>query len=82
MQWETAAETELNGNKRTTLDVYLNWTPGRSSWIILAGMGIRTQAIYVALPILLFWAFSNPISMWLNRPSRGPRKQTIAKDNR
>jgi len=27
LQWETAAEAELAGDKRTTLDIYLNWTP-------------------------------------------------------
>ncbi|HEX8813524.1 MAG TPA: glycosyl transferase, partial [Terracidiphilus sp.] len=27
LQWETAAEAELHGYRRTMLDVYLNWTP-------------------------------------------------------
>jgi hypothetical protein len=35
LQWETAAEAELAGDKRTTLDIYLNWTPGSAS----AGLG-------------------------------------------
>ncbi len=27
LEWETAAEAELAGDKRTMLDIYLNWTP-------------------------------------------------------
>ena len=27
LEWETAAEAELAGEKRTMLDIYLNWTP-------------------------------------------------------
>ncbi len=76
LQWESAAETELNGNKRTALDVYLKWTPALVVGSFLLIWASRREAIYAALPILVLWAFSNSIAMWLNRPSRAPRRQT------
>jgi cyclic beta-1,2-glucan synthetase len=75
LQWESAAETELNGNRRTTLDIYLKWTPALAMGLFPLVWMSRREAIYAALPILLLWAFSNPIALWLNRPSRAPRKQ-------
>jgi cyclic beta-1,2-glucan synthetase len=81
LQWETAAETELNGNRRSTLDIYLKWTPALALGLFLLVWMIRREAIYAALPILLLWAFSNPIAVWLNRPSRAPRKQ-VSERNR
>ena len=27
LQWETAAQAEIGGHKRTWLDAYLDWTP-------------------------------------------------------
>ena len=38
LQWETAAEAELAGDKRTTLDIYLNWTPAARAGSISAGL--------------------------------------------
>jgi cyclic beta-1,2-glucan synthetase len=75
LEWETAAEAELAGEKRTMLDIYLNWTPvvalGLAGFVEL----VNRRALGAALPILLLWAFSKPISLWLNRPPRAPRRQ-------
>src|SRR5258707_6989158 len=38
------------------------------------------RAFFAALPILLLWACSKWISMWLNLPSRALRSETSDKD--
>jgi cyclic beta-1,2-glucan synthetase len=75
LQWETAAEAELAGDKRTTLDIYLNWTPALALGLFLFVWLVRPGALLAALPILLLWALSKPVSLWLNRPPRAPRKE-------
>ncbi len=80
LQWETAAEVELAGDKRTVLDIYLNWTPALALGLFVLLWFVRSRALPVALPILLLWACSKPISLWLNRPPRAPRKQASEAD--
>ena len=81
LQWETAAEAELAGDKRTTLDIYLNWTPVLALGVFLLVWLVRRGALAAALPILLLWAISKPMSVWLNRPPRAPRKETSDRDH-
>jgi len=80
LQWETAAQAELSGYKRTVLDIYLSWTPALACGIFLWLWFERRGAVLAALPILLLWACSKPISLWLNRPPRSPRKPESEKD--
>jgi hypothetical protein len=80
LQWETAAEAELSGFRRTALDTYLNWTPALAIGVFLLVWFVRREAILPALPILLLWACSKPIALWLNRPARAPRKQASESD--
>lgn len=80
LQWETAAEAELAGSKRTTLDIYLNWTPVLALGSFLLVWLMRPSALLAAAPVLLLWACSKPVSSWLNRPPRAPRKQASERD--
>jgi hypothetical protein len=80
LQWETAAEAELAGDKRTTLDIYLNWTPALALGLFLLVWLVRPGAVLASLPILLLWAFSKPVSLWLNRPPLAPRKEMSDRD--
>jgi cyclic beta-1,2-glucan synthetase len=82
LQWETAAEAELAGSKRTTLDIYLNWTPALALALCLLVWLIRPTALPAASLILLLWAFGKPVSSWLNQPPRAPRKETSERDRR
>jgi len=43
---------------------------------------VHRGALPAALPILFLWACSKPVSLWLNRPPRAPRKQASEKDRR
>jgi len=80
LQWETAAEAEIAGDKRTTLDIYLNWAPALALGLFLLLWLVRPGALAAALPVLLLWACSKPVSLWLNRPPRAPRKQASEDD--
>jgi hypothetical protein len=82
LQWETAAQAELAGYKRTVLDIYLDCAPALAAGLFLLIWLVRRPALPAALPILLLWAFSKPLSLWLNRPSRAPRKQISAAEQR
>lgn len=80
LEWETAAEAEAGGAKRTPVDRYLNWMP-----IIAIVLGIiifylRRPAFEAALPILILWAASKLVSTWLNRPPRLSRSEVSDKD--
>jgi hypothetical protein len=79
LQWETAAQAELAGYKRTILDIYLDSTPLLAIGLLFLIWAVHREAVLAALPILLLWAFSKPISIWLNRPPRAPRKELAQK---
>jgi hypothetical protein len=80
LEWETAAEVELGTARRTPVDTYLNWTPLLALAIGILVAVFQRQALIVAVPILLLWALSKPIAMWLNRPSIPVRNQVPEKD--
>jgi cyclic beta-1,2-glucan synthetase len=76
LEWVTAAQEEQDSQRRTTLDAYLDWTPvlafalGAIVWLM------RGRAVFAALPILLLWAASKPISVWLNRSPHTRRQKS------
>jgi cyclic beta-1,2-glucan synthetase len=82
LQWETAAEAEIGGYKRTRLDSYLDWTPALALGLGLLVWFGRRSALPAALPILLLWASSKLLSQWLNQPARGLRRDVPEKDER
>ena len=70
LEWETAYQSELQHTRRTPIDRYLAFMPlltAAAGVLVWAGAG-RHSAILFALPILILWALSNPITIWLNRP--------------
>ena len=82
LQWETAAQAELGNGKRTFVDVLLNWTPVVALIVGIIVFLLRRRNIYDALPILLLWAISKPVSLWLNRPPRPVHKAVTEHDAR
>jgi cyclic beta-1,2-glucan synthetase len=80
LEWETAAEAELGTDKRTPVDVYLNWTPLLALAVGALVAWIRPHALFAAAPILLLWGCSKPVALWLNRPSTPARNQGSDKD--
>ncbi len=71
LEWETAYQSELQ-RTRTPIDRYLAFMPlvtvliGALIWL----GAVRHYAILCALPILVLWALSNPLTVWLNQPPR------------
>jgi len=82
LQWETAAQAERAGSKRSVLDTYLDSAPLLALSLFVLVWLLDRKALPAALPILLLWAFSKPISLWLNRPPRAPRQQASEDDQR
>jgi len=80
LEWETAAEAEAGGQKRTPVDAYLDWTPVMAVAVGLLVWFVRPAAFGAALPILLLWVASRPVASWLNQPSVPPRSQASRKD--
>jgi hypothetical protein len=66
LEWESAAETELNPRGRTSVDVYLSWMPLASLLLGLLVWAVRPHALWAAVPVLALWACSKAISIWLN----------------
>lgn len=82
LEWETAYQSELQRTRRTPIDRYLAFMP-----LFVAVLGVliwvgatRHIAILCALPILVLWALSNPITIWLNKPPR--ERQPLAAADR
>ncbi len=80
LEWETAAEAELGLHKRTSLDLYLAFTPVIASAIGAVLLLVRPPAFWVALPILVLWACGRALSVWLDRPPRQARNTVTAAD--
>lgn len=80
LQWETAAEAEIGATTRTPIDIYLDWTPALALALAALVWFVRPWAIFSALPVLLLWASSKLVSVWLNRPPRAPYQEPSPKD--
>jgi cyclic beta-1,2-glucan synthetase len=70
LEWETAAQAELQPDSRAAVDRYLSAialvavAAGALVWQFAA----KDRAILCALPILALWALADPITKWLNQP--------------
>ncbi|MBV8050667.1 MAG: glycosyl transferase, partial [Acidobacteriaceae bacterium] len=82
LQWETAAEAELGATKRTPLDIYLDWTPALALGLAVLVWFVKPWSIFSALPILLLWACSKMVSVWLNSPPRARFQEPSDKEKR
>jgi hypothetical protein len=80
LEWETAAEAELVGRKRTSLDDYLAWTPALAAAIGAVLLLLRPRALWVALPILVLWGCAKRISVWLDQPPEEASTSVAAED--
>ena len=67
LEWETAAEAELGGNKQTPVEMTMRLVPILSLVLALLVWIARPSALPWALPVLLLWAMAKPITQWLNR---------------
>ncbi len=82
LEWETAAEAEINRTRHNLIDLYLDWTPLLAVAAELLMFAYRGTALLVAMPILVLWSSSKMIALWLNRPPRVARYQMPEHDRR
>jgi len=68
LEWETAAEAELNSSRQSVVELYLDWTPAFSLLIAVVVAASHPSSLAVALPLLVLWASSPAIVRWLNQP--------------
>jgi cyclic beta-1,2-glucan synthetase len=80
LEWETAAEAEAGRNKRTPVDIYLNWMPLIATLLGVIVFFWRRSAFDSALPVLVLWACSKAVSMWLNMPPQSSHTEVSSKD--
>jgi hypothetical protein len=80
LEWETAAEAEVGGHKRTPVDIYLDWMPVIAAFLAALVYFVRRPAFFSALPILVLWGGSKLVSVWLNRPPQLYRPEGSEKD--
>jgi hypothetical protein len=81
LEWETAAEAESTKRKKSTVDVYLEWSPLVAVVIGFLVWWLRPEAFRVALPIVSLWFGARFISAWLNRAPRLKRNQLTRRDH-
>jgi hypothetical protein len=87
LEWETAAEAELQSQKKSPVETYLDITPWISFFIGLFLVVDRPEAFMVALPLLVVWGVSKPIVQWLSQPARkgrlrlGPHDQSLLRQS-
>ena len=82
LQWETAAEAEMGTGELAFVDVLLNWTPVVALIVGVIVYFSRRYSFAAALPVLVLWAFSKPVSSWLNCPPRRLQKAATPRDQR
>jgi cyclic beta-1,2-glucan synthetase len=73
LEWETAAESEAAAGPKSTVDVYLEWTPWIALALAAAIWRVRPSVLPVAAPVLAMWIASRAFSGWLNRRPRSGR---------
>jgi cyclic beta-1,2-glucan synthetase len=82
LEWETAAQSELEKRRKTPVDRYLDFMPALAVFIATALAILRPEALTVALPILLLWLLSKPATKWLDRPLRSAQTILTPQDER
>lgn len=80
LEWETAAEAEMNGKKNTPVDFYLEWMPVLAGGIAILLWLVNRGALAMAWPFLVLWASSGFVTRWLNLPPSARHSQVSRPD--
>jgi cyclic beta-1,2-glucan synthetase len=70
LEWETAAQAELQSDRKGPVDRYLAAMPFIAVALAVAIrlFAVHHDAIFFAAPLLVAWGFSGFVAAWLNRP--------------
>jgi cyclic beta-1,2-glucan synthetase len=80
LEWETAAQSEVDQRRTAPADRYLKLTPILTLLIAICLVIFRPDSLAAAAPILLLWFLANPAAKWLDRPLRPSRSLLTAAD--
>ena len=81
LEWETAAQAEMNARPRSLVDRYLDWIPlGHRLAIGSLICLVNPRALPIALPFLICWFFTGQIAAWLDRPTSPSESKLGARD--
>jgi hypothetical protein len=83
LEWETAAQAEIQSASRNPVDRYLALTP-----LVAIGVGVLVyllnphhhHALVVAAPILVLWALAPLVTLWLNASPREQQNRLASGD--
>ena len=80
LEWETAAQAELETSRTNAVEAYLRWTAPAA--LVITGVLARfsPSSLLVALPFLMLWGTSKAFCDWLSEPNPKWRKQIDAGD--
>jgi len=79
LEWETAAEAEFK-KSRTPIDRYIDWAPFVAATLGVALWLMRPHGLMAAAPILILWACSKPLALWLNASPIEPQRKISSRD--
>jgi cyclic beta-1,2-glucan synthetase len=84
LEWETAAEAEIQSKRNTPADRYLILTPVVASatavLVYFVNPSHHHYALLVAAPILLLWGVAPVVTAWLNAPPAEQHKRVTLAD--
>jgi cyclic beta-1,2-glucan synthetase len=80
LEWETAAQAEMNERPHSLVDRYLNWIPWASVMITGVISLANPRALPIALPFLMAWCLTGQIAAWLDRPWAQGESKVGARD--
>ena len=70
LEWETAAQSEMDQRGKAPADRYLKLAPVLTMLIAACIYVFRPDSLPAAAPILFLWLLANPAAKWLDRPLR------------
>lgn len=80
LEWETAAQAELEERRQTPVDTYLDSVPFVAVILALLLWATRPESLPAAAPVLMLWFLSKPLASWLDRPVRAARSAATDAD--
>jgi cyclic beta-1,2-glucan synthetase len=78
LEWETAAQSEMDQRRDAPADRYLKFIPILTLSIGVALAIFRPASLPSAIPILLLWLVASPAVKWLDRPLKVSGQLTVS----
>jgi cyclic beta-1,2-glucan synthetase len=80
LEWETAAQAEMNAGPRSLVDRYLNGIPLAALAIGGVICLVKPPALPIALPFLICWFLTGQVAGWLDRMPSPSESKVATRD--